>query len=166
MKRDVEIASKRDKIRILRDDTPEMIVNIATRAKLSTLAFSRIYPNSRILAVDFTSPNFLLDKNLLAYHDKVKYIFAEIDVFDLDSCLFDNIEEFEKIDYLNIDLQGKEEKIFLQGGYWPTVTKYVRTRLSPYQDYEVVKKQLQDLGFDSFALYDGEYHVVGERVDV
>ncbi len=161
--RDAEIVSKAPEWTIPRNFKPNLIVDLGVRTKFSSLQFAMLFPEAKILSFESDRSNFLLDQKLLAYHDNVVYKYFDLGYFDLDTLIYNNISEYASIDFIKIDVQGKEKNIFKNGGRWANNTKYLKAKLTDY-NYKEAKEDLRNLGFTPYAMFaDGIFYVMGEK---
>jgi len=163
MKPDAEIVSRRGEWNLPRNFKPNLIVDLGVRTKFSSFQFAMMFPEAKILSFESDRSNFLMDKSLLAYHDNICYKYFDLGYFDLDTLIFDNIPNTAKIDFIKIDVRGKEKNIFKNGGRWPKNTKYLKAKIVDY-DYKEAKEDLRKLGFTPYAIFaDGNFYVLGEN---
>lgn len=165
MRPDVGIASKPDSFRVPKNFTPKLIVDIGIRSRFSTLDYALQFPEAKILSFSNDMRNFLTDHNDLAYHDKIIFRFLPLHSMNhLDFYIFREIAEDEQIDFLKMDVNGKEYRFLKEGGRWALNTKFIKVRLTDY-DYNEAKSDLYRLGFSSAAMHDGfHFYVIGERI--
>lgn len=164
MKRVAENILKSNRISVPQSFSPKLILDVGYRTRKSSLEFYGRFPNATILSYQFDNANFLLDGIGLAYHDNIRFKSFNIDSFHLDDFIYGNMARDAEVDFINLDVFGKEKEIFKYSGIWPENTKYIRAKLGSNYDYQEAKSDLKKLGFTAYAMYDNvAFIVVGER---
>lgn len=164
MRQDAEIATRSGSFSIPRGFNPELIIDVGTRTKFSTLEYAMKYPEAKILSFSADMSNFLRDFSVLTYHDNVTFRHLSKKA-DLDDMIYKEIAKEEQIGFIKFDVSGLEKKYIKNGGRWAVNTKYLKARLTDY-NYQEAKSDLRRLGFYSAAMHDGyNFYVIGERID-
>lgn len=170
MKHDAEIVSKRANMDIYyyppAGSAPEIILDIGCDEKGSSLrAYSRSFPDAKIFSIEFSLPKILRLRETLAYHDNIKYMYAE--GHDIDLVLEKYGLRNTVIDFVKIFTPNKEKYIFSDYPVWPKMTRFVVARISGNYDYNLAKTDLRKLGFNASAFYNNMcYFVMGENRNV
>ncbi len=166
MRQDAVTVSKSDSFKIPRNFDPKFILDIGIRTKFSTLGYASVFPEAKILSFSNDMSNFLADHQSLAYHDNIKLRFLPLHSMNhLDFYVYKEIPHEQQIDFVRMDIGGKEYRFLKEGGRWAINTKFIKVRLTDY-DYIEAKSDLYRLGFDSAAMHDGShFYVIGERID-
>ncbi len=165
MRQDAETVSRLGNFSVPKNFVPELIVDLGIRTRFSTLEYARQFPQAKILSFSMQNSNFLLDYNDLTYHDNVSlYYLPTYQYIDLDKLLYTKIPIESQIDFIKLDLNGKEKDILKEGGRWANNTRYIKAKITDY-DYHEAKNDLYKLGFYSAAMHDGSsFYVIGESI--
>lgn len=143
--------------------SPNIIVDLGFLSKVSSSELAQKFPQAKIYSGSGDIGNFLWDKSSLAYHDNIILKSISIKTFSLDSFMLHELPVDENIDFLALDLWGREESIFNDDTIWAYRTKFVISRLGKRYDYKKAKVDLARHGFDTWAKYDGySFFVIGE----
>lgn len=162
----VETVSRLGNFSVPKNFVPKLIVDLGIRTKFSTLEYATQFPKAQILSFSSPNSNFLLDHNDLAYHDNIRLSYLPMEQFiDLDNLIYSIIPFERQIDFIKMDLVGREKNILKNGGRWAKNTRYIKARITNY-DYQEAKDDLAALGFYSAAMHDGySFYVVGEMME-
>jgi hypothetical protein len=79
----------------------------------------------------------------------------------------ETLSEVDIVDYLALDIGGHERDVFSYYTLWAGKTKAVKACLGDDYHYNQAKDDLRNLGFNTWAMYNGIcFYVLGEHDEV